>query len=98
MIDALINSASSHLVQSTLFAGAAALLTLAFRANKAQVRFWLWLSASLKFLVPLALLSTVGSHIGTWAAPSSVEGTGAAAPVFPAAGSYHFAGDTLGGS
>jgi hypothetical protein len=53
MIDTLIHSASSHLVQSTLFAGAAALLTLAFRANRAQVRFWLWLSASLKFLIRL---------------------------------------------
>src|SRR5437016_2817650 len=52
MIDTFIYSASSHLAQSTLFAGAAALLTLAFRANRARVRFWLWLSASLKFLIP----------------------------------------------
>lgn len=39
MIDALIHSASSHLVQSTLFAGAAALLTLAFRKNRARCAF-----------------------------------------------------------
>ena len=82
MTDTLVYSASSHLVQSTLFAGAAALLTLAFRANKAEVRFWLWLSASLKFLIPFALLSIAGSHIGTWAPPSSVKGIGAAVPIF----------------
>src|SRR6201988_5229030 len=97
MIDTLISSTSSHLVQSTLFAGAVALLTLAFRANRAEVRFWLWLSASLKFLIPFALLSMVGSHIGTWAPPSSVEGIGAAAPTFLAAGGSHFSGDKLGG-
>ena len=97
MIDTLINSTSSHLVQSTLFAGAAALLTLAFRANKAQVRFWLWLSASLKFLIPFALLSIAGSHIRAWAPPSSVEGIGAAAPIFLVAESSRSLGDTLGG-
>ncbi len=96
MIDTLINSASSHLVQSTLFAGAAALLTLAFRANRAQVRFWLWLSASLKFLIPFALLSIAGSHIRAWAPPSSREGIGATAPTFYAAeSSRQFSRDTL---
>ena len=97
MIDTVVFTASSHLVQSTLFAGAAALLTLAFRANKAEVRFWLWLSASLKFLIPFALLSIAGSHIGTWAPPSSVEGIGAAVPTFLTAESSHSSGGTLGG-
>jgi uncharacterized protein (TIGR03435 family) len=97
MIDTLVYSAASHLVESTLFAGAVALLTLAFRANRAQVRFWLWLSASLKFLVPFALLSVAGSHIRAWAPASSLEGSGAAAPTFLAAGSSHSSGDTLGG-
>ena len=55
-----------HLWQSTLFALAAALLTAAFRGNRAQVRYWLWLSASLKFLVPFALLSNFGSYLETW--------------------------------
>src|ERR1051326_2768327 len=82
MIDTLVYSASSHLVESTLYAGAAALVTLAFRANSAQVRFWLWLSASLKFLIPFALLSIVGSHIRTWAPASSLEGIGATIPTF----------------
>src|SRR5579871_3860194 len=82
MTDTLIYSASSHLVQSTLFAGAAALLTLAFRANRAAVRFWLWLSASLKFLIPFALLSMAGNHIGASVPRSSVEGIGATIPTF----------------
>jgi bla regulator protein blaR1 len=98
MIDTLVYSACFHLVQSTLFAAAAALLTLAFRANRAQVRFWLWLSASLKFLIPFALLSMVGSHIGVWAPPSSVEGIGAAAPTFLGAGRSHSSGETRGGA
>src|SRR5215469_14346274 len=96
MIDTLVYSASSHLVQSTLFAGAVALLTLAFRANRAHVRFCLWLSASLKFLIPFALLSIAGSHIGTWAPRSSVEAIGAAAPIFLAADSPHVSGDAWG--
>ena len=36
-----------------------ALLTAAFRKNRAQVRYWLWFSASLKFFVPCALLMTL---------------------------------------
>ncbi len=35
---------------------AAGLLTLAFRGNRAAVRYGLWLAASLKFLLPLSLL------------------------------------------
>jgi hypothetical protein len=54
----------AHLSQSTLFALAAALLTLAFRKNRASVRFWIWLSASLKFFAPFGLLMSLGGHIG----------------------------------
>ena len=99
MIDALVYSASSHLVQSTVFAAAAALLTLAFRANRAEVRFWLWLSASLKFLIPFALLSIAGSQIRAWAPASSLEGIGATVPTFSfAAESFrHSSGDPPAG-
>lgn len=55
-----------HLWQSTLFALAAGLMTVAFRGNRAQIRYWLWLSASLKFLVPFALLLNLGSYLETW--------------------------------
>jgi uncharacterized protein (TIGR03435 family) len=53
----------SHLWQSTMFAGIAALLVLALRGNRAKVRFNLWLCASMKFVIPLALLTSLGSHI-----------------------------------
>jgi beta-lactamase regulating signal transducer with metallopeptidase domain len=56
----------AHLWQSTLFAFVAALLTLAFRKNRAKVRYWLWLTASLKFFVPFALLIGLGSRLD-WA-------------------------------
>ena len=55
-----------HLWQSTLFAVAAGLMTAAFRGNRAQVRYWLWLSASLKFLVPFALLFDLGGYLEAW--------------------------------
>jgi uncharacterized protein (TIGR03435 family) len=51
----------NHLWQSTISALAAGLLTLAFRRNRAQVRYWLWFAASVKFLVPFTLLMSVGS-------------------------------------
>jgi len=57
---------TTHLWQSTFFAVAAGLLTLAFRKNRAQVRYWLWLSASVKFFIPFALLISFGSHL-SWA-------------------------------
>jgi beta-lactamase regulating signal transducer with metallopeptidase domain/protein involved in polysaccharide export with SLBB domain len=54
---------SNHLWQSTLFAAAAGLLTLALRNHRAPVRYWLWFTASVKFLVPFALLVSLGSHV-----------------------------------
>jgi len=49
-----------HLWQSSLFTGGIALLTLFLRKNGAAVRFWLWFAASLKFLVPFAVLTALG--------------------------------------
>src|SRR5580700_8250798 len=57
---------TNHLWQSTLFAAAAGLLTLAFRGNRAQVRYWLWFSASFKFFVPFSLLLSLGRELQTW--------------------------------
>src|SRR5258708_30360055 len=62
----MIAALTRHLWQSPWFAVAAGLLTVAFRKNRAQVRHWLWFSASLKFLIPFALLMTLGSHL-QWA-------------------------------
>jgi uncharacterized protein (TIGR03435 family) len=74
----MIGVVAAHLWQSTLFAAAAALMTLAFRANRAQVRYWLWLIASYKFLIPFMLLTGLGRHL-PWA-PSSVREMAAATP------------------
>lgn len=54
---------TNHLWQSTLFAAAAGLLTIALRKNRAQVRFWLWFSASFKFFIPFSVLMNLGSHL-----------------------------------
>jgi bla regulator protein BlaR1 len=45
---------TDHLWQSTVFGGVAALLALALRKNYARTRYWLWLAASVKFLIPFA--------------------------------------------
>ena len=62
----MIGQWTNHLWQSTLFAVVAALVTLAFRKNRAHVRYCLWLSASIKFLVPFALLMNLGNSL--WSA------------------------------
>ena len=49
-----------HLWQSTAVLAVAGLLTLFFRANGAHVRHALWTAASLKFLLPFALLNGLG--------------------------------------
>jgi uncharacterized protein (TIGR03435 family) len=54
----------NHLWQSTAFAFVAGVLTLAFRRNLAQVRYWLWFSTSVKFLVPFGLLVSLGGYLG----------------------------------
>src|SRR5262245_50402735 len=59
----------NHLWQSTAFAAACALITLAFRKNRAQVRYTLWIAASLKFLIPFASLVAVGRAAGRWLLP-----------------------------
>jgi len=65
MIPALAN----HLWQSTLFAGVAALLTLALRKNRALTRHSVWLAASMKFLVPFSLLVALGGHLNWHTTP-----------------------------
>jgi uncharacterized protein (TIGR03435 family) len=51
---------ANHLWQSTAFLAAIWLLTLALRGNESRVRFWLWLAASAKFLLPFSLLTGLG--------------------------------------
>jgi bla regulator protein BlaR1 len=65
----------NHLWQSTLFAGIAGLLTLLLRKNRARARYWLWLAASVKFLIPFSVLVAVGSHLA-WPLGSAGTRTG----------------------
>ncbi|MGC2171800.1 MAG: M56 and DUF3738 domain-containing protein [Candidatus Sulfotelmatobacter sp.] len=64
-----------HLWQSTLFAAAAGLMTLVLRKNRARARYWLWLAASVKFLIPFSLLVGVGSHLA-WSRGAAVTNAG----------------------
>jgi bla regulator protein BlaR1 len=63
----------NHLWQSTLFAVVAGLFTLMLRKNQARARYWIWMAASLKFLVPFSLLVAAGSHLGWWRSSDGVE-------------------------
>lgn len=53
----------NHLWQSSCFALLASLLAFLLRGNSPKVRYWVWLSASLKFLVPWVLLVSLGSLV-----------------------------------
>jgi bla regulator protein BlaR1 len=62
----------NHLWQSTLFAALAGLLTLALRKNHARVRHAVWSAASIKFLIPISFLMSLGGAIPWRAAPQLV--------------------------
>lgn len=65
MWEAISPMLANHLWQSTLFAVAAGLLTLVLQKNRARTRYWLWLAASMKFLIPFSLLVGAGSHLAS---------------------------------
>ena len=69
----MIPFALNHVWQSTLFAAMVALVSAALRRYPANLRFWLWMSASLKFLVPFAFLVLLGSHLSWRAAPPRMK-------------------------
>jgi hypothetical protein len=74
----MVSMVVNHLWQSTLFAVAAGLLTAIFRNNGAHIRHWLWLSASIKFLLPFSVLIVLGSQLASHTAP--VSATSASTP------------------
>jgi len=78
MIPSQLLPLANHLWQTTLFAGAAGLLTLPLRKNRAYVRYWLWIVASVKFLIPFSVLMDVGGLLRrhTAAVPSAPIATG----------------------
>ena len=59
----MVSLVVNHLWQSTLFVAGVALLAQLLRHHSARLRYALWLTASLKFLIPFALLTTLGAHI-----------------------------------
>ena len=73
MLTAFAPAIGNHLWQSTLFAVVAGLLTLMLRKNQARARYWIWLAASLKFLIPFSLLVSVGGRFGWLRASDGVE-------------------------
>src|SRR5581483_1370037 len=60
---AYLSPIANHLWQSSLFAAIIGSLTLALRNNRARVRHWVWLAASLKFLIPFSVLISLGGQI-----------------------------------
>ena len=52
-----------HLLQSTLFASVAAALAFALRQAPARARYWIWLGASVKFLLLFSLLISIGGSL-----------------------------------
>jgi len=71
----MIHVVADHLWQSTLFAGFVGLLALMLRGNRAAVRHKLWLTASIKFLVPFSLLISIGNRVQWREAPAEDHGT-----------------------
>src|SRR5688572_22459471 len=69
----------NHLWQSTLFAAAVTLLALAFRCNRARLRYGLWFAASIKFLVPFAAVAAVGSLVQWQEVPAPIKSAVASA-------------------
>lgn len=59
----------NHLWQSTLVMLVAWLLTLVLRRNRARTRYWVWMAASLKLLVPFSLLAALGNWLRPQSAP-----------------------------
>ena len=55
----------NHLWQSTMIVLTMWILAQALRKNRAGTRYWLWMAASIKFLVPFSVLIAAGESIRT---------------------------------
>ncbi len=58
-----MNGLLNHLWQSTAFAGIAAIAAFLLRRHSPRLRYWLWLAASAKFLIPFSLLVATGARV-----------------------------------
>ena len=73
MIPWLPSALVNHLWQSTIFVLLVWLVTVTLRSNGARVRYWLWMGASLKFLLPLSALIELGERLQWRDAPVAVQ-------------------------
>jgi uncharacterized protein (TIGR03435 family) len=69
----MIAALENHLWQSTLFCCVVALLMPMLRRNRAAVRHGLWLTASVKFLVPFSLMVSIAGQVNWSKAPAAVR-------------------------
>ncbi len=53
----------NHLWQSTALTATVAMAAWALRRNSPRARYWLWLAASVKFLLPFSWLVSTGTHV-----------------------------------
>jgi bla regulator protein BlaR1 len=67
----ILTALGNHLWQWTLFAAMAGVLALILQKYHARVRYWVWLAASIKFLIPFSLLVAIGSRLA-WSPGSPV--------------------------
>ncbi|MBI2687451.1 MAG: TIGR03435 family protein [Acidobacteria bacterium] len=58
-----MNALLNHLWQSTLFAAGVFAVCFVLRTNAARTRYWLWLAASMKFLIPFSALVAFGTWV-----------------------------------
>lgn len=70
MLSASLGPVADHLWQSTIAVAVVAVLALALKRNRAEIRHALWMAASIKFLIPFAMLMTIGQQLDWRAAPS----------------------------
>ena len=68
----MLSNLGNHLLQSTLCVAVLWILTLVLKSNRAATRYWLWLTASLKFLVPFSLITTVGNKLSMQATSTTL--------------------------
>jgi uncharacterized protein (TIGR03435 family) len=61
--DAWTAALANHLWQSTVVTGIAWLLSLSLRKNHARMRYWVWMIASVKYLIPFSLLISAGEFL-----------------------------------
>jgi beta-lactamase regulating signal transducer with metallopeptidase domain len=58
-----VNDLLNHLWQSTAFAAIVTVASLLLHRHSPRLRYWLWLAASTKFLIPFSLLVSTGARV-----------------------------------